>query len=384
MNNGGTFSQNFTKQTLLNDTHYQIYFTKDYVQQFSNFVDACNQIINLKKSRYADDKIKEDAEDIYNSFYQGYENFYNTASHRLQTKLTVMKNSYDNRQLPTYTTATEALSELLRRQDFSAEVSLMTNDQLKSYLDENTSELFNLPYVDQQAILKELHRRRIKFADEVLEEKRQNRYKDDPNYQRFQNIMSSAWSISANGKNTQLAYFTENEDGSYQMTFVFINLINKLQSMQLEEAEDTVEPLMMGLAGLRSISNQIHVDDPAIGNMMANVVYDDFKQTAGQYKVADNDPRLNRNGSHWNWSVFYDFLVERFGNDPRITQNPIYADPSNPNYNIDKKYHVLLSIYNEQKTLHQYKPVKVVTVPNGKNPESLDDDEINKLFGKFD
>lgn len=79
----------------------------------------------------------------------------------------------------------------------------------------------------------------------------------------------------------------------------------------------------------------------------------------------------------------YNFLEERFGNDPAIANNPIYNDPMDPNYDIEKKYKMMMKLYNDQKATGHYYVLKLVDT-HGKNPEQMDNDELNKVFGKVD
>lgn len=72
--------------------------------------------------------------------------------------------------------------------------------------------------------------------------------------------------------------------------------------------------------------------------------------------------------------------AEQLHDDPRIASNAIYSDITNPQYDIDKTYQLLRSIYYEKLKNGQYKPVKIINT-HGKNPEEMSDEEIVKVFG---
>lgn len=373
----------FDEQTALNDPKYSAFIAPTYVEQFGKFVAMCNQVGNLVKSRYANDKIKEDTQALYSNFYADYQKFYSQAAHSMQNQIAAIKESYEETAAPAYTDATSALNELLRRQDFAAKVSLMTNDKLKAFTEDHSASLVRLPQVDQQAILRELRRRHIKYEVTAIEVAQDNQYQSDPNWQKLNATMANLWAIGAKDKNTTLAYYVRQDNGTYALQFVNLSLVDQLTGMRVEQIQETLKPISDGLTTLQSLSRQA---DRNKVPMMSTAV-SDYRQSsdtmAEQYQVADNDPRINENGSHWTWVVFYTFLKERFADDPRVADNPVYSNALNPNYDIEKTYNLLKSIYEEKQATQEYTPVKLVQVPGGQNPETLSDSEIEKLFGEF-
>ena len=59
----------------------------------------------------------------------------------------------------------------------------------------------------------------------------------------------------------------------------------------------------------------------------------------------------------------------------------MYSDASNPSYDIEKRFNMLKKIYHGKKALGQYQPLKIVDT-KGKDPEAMNESEIDKVFGK--
>lgn len=379
MNNG-----TFTEEELKNNPKYGYWTSKDYVDQFGKFVADCQKVADLVRAQYNDQKISNDIEDMYNDFNAGYTSTYQGTVSSLQKQLDTIKDSYEDTTDPVYSDATSALNELIRRQNFKAKLALMSNNQLKGYMDNAPETMMKLPLFDQKTVLDEFHNRKIKYDEAVIRDAQQNRYKADPNFQRLSSILSNTWSVTPNGKNTTLAYFLLQSDGTYTLNFVYVSVLDKIGHLPIDEATNTVNKLQQGLSSLRKLGSQNSVNQNQSKIKQASELVDTYVSGSQNYKIADNDPRINESGSHWRWGAFYEFLQERFGNEQEIVSNPVYSDVMNPNYDIDKRYHAMKGIYETQLTNHQYHPVKIIKVPGDKNPEELSDKDIIKLFGAID
>lgn len=379
MNNG-----TFTEEELKNNPKYGYWTSKDYVDQFGKFVADCQQVADLVKAQYNDQKISSEIKSLYDNFDSEYTSIYQNTVNSLQGQLDTIKNSYEDTTDPVYSDATSALNELIRRQNFKAKLALMSENQLKGYMDNAPETMMKLPLSDQKAVLDEFHNRKIKYDEAVIRDAQQNRYKADPNFQRLSSILSNAWTVTPNGKNTTLAYFLLQSDGTYTLNFVYVSVLDKIGHLPIDEATNTVNKLQQGLSSLRKLGSQNSVNQNQSKIKQASELVDTYVNGSQKYKIADNDPRINESGSHWRWTAFYEFLQERFGNDQVIVSNPVYSDITNPNYDIDKRYHAMKGIYETQLTNHQYHPVKIIKVPGDKNPEELSDKDIIKLFGAID
>lgn len=374
----------FTKDILKNNSKYGYWTSKEYVDQFAKFVDDCQQVAGLVTAQYNDQKIKNDIDTMYNEFNNSYTSTYNSTVNAIQKQMDIIKNSYDNQNDIVYSDATSALNEVLRRQNFQAKLALMSDTQLKSYTDNPQENLVGLPLVDQKAVIDEFHKRGIKLSEAVIQDALQNRYKSDTNYQRMSDLLSNVWTVTPNGKNTTLAYFLPQSDGTYSLQFVYVSVLSKIASLQPADANELISKLNTGLSTLKSLGGQkLAIHQQSKATQLKEFV-NDYLGSKDDYKVADNDPRLNKNGSHWDWSVSYDFLAERFANRPEIANNPVYGDPASPNYDIEKKYYAMKHIYDTEMANNQYRPLKIVQVPNDANPDELSNSDIVKLFGAVD
>lgn len=373
-----------TKDILKNNSKYGYWTSKEYVDQFAKFVDDCQQVARLVTAQYNDQKIKNDIDTMYNEFNNSYTSTYNSTVNAIQKQMDIIKNSYDNQNDIVYSDATSALNEVLRRQNFQAKLALMSDAQLNSYTDNPQENLVGLPLVDQKAVMDEFHKRGIKISEAVIQDALQNRYKSDTNYQRMSDLLSNVWTVTPNGKNTTLAYFLPQSDGTYSLQFVYVSVLDKLASLQPADANELISKLKNGLSALKSLGYQkLAIHQQSKSTQLKEWV-NDYTANKDSYKVADNDPRLNENGSHWSWSVFYDFLAERYENRPEIANNPVYGDPLSPNYDIEKKYYAMKHIYDTEMANNQYRPLKIVQVPNDANPDELSNSDIVKLFGAVD
>lgn len=374
----------FTKDILKNNSKYGYWTSKEYVDQFAKFVDDCQQVAGLVTAQYNDQKIKNDTDTMYNEFNNSYTSTYNSTVNAIQKQMDIIKNSYNNQNDVVYSDATSALNEVLRRQNFQAKLALMSDTQLKSYTDNPQENLVGLPLVDQKAVIDEFHKRGIKLSEAVIQDALQNRYKSDINYQRMSDLLSNVWTVTPNGKNTTLAYFLPQSDGTYSLQFVYVSVLSKIASLQPADANELISKLKNGLSALKSLGYQkLAIHQQSQATQLKEWV-NDYTANKDSYKVADNDPRLNENGSHWSWSVFYDFLAERYENRPEIANNPVYGDPLSPNYDIEKKYYAMKHIYDTEMANNQYRPLKIVRVPNDANPDELSNSDIVKLFGAVD
>lgn len=184
------------------------------------------------------------------------------------------------------------------------------------------------------------------------------------------------------GINTSLVVLVAQGDQTYNMEYIELKDMLEFGTVAMNEsmAEEKLAHLQIEIDSLKGIGKQNNNDRLSAMARQTIDAYNSRDELAESYKVADNDPRINENGSKYSWVVFYTFLVERFGDDPRIKANPVYYDPGDPSYDIDKRYKLLKQIYKEQKSLGEYRPVKVIDVQN-ENPEEMSDKDIAKVFG---
>lgn len=373
----------YTEDDLKNNYDYGFWTSPEYVAELTSFVNYCSMVPSLVAKEYTVDKTNRTISDWINDFVTNYSKMYQSTTQGLKDQLTAIKESYNQSKDVTYTDTTSALNEVLRRQNLTAKLSNMSDDQLKDYVSNAMDNLFKLPDYDQQQIIEEVKKRGIDYSAAELSAARDRQYESDPNYQKYFGLLKNAWTVQPNGQNTFVAYFAKQPDDTYTLKFVAAGLIKQLSTMTPDAAADKINELKAGLTVAKHFESG---RESLIHSQALQGVKDDMQRldnNSHKYEVADNDPRINEQGSHWNWSVYYTFLSERFGQEPELTSNPIYSDPTNPNYDIDKRYNIMKNIYLEQKRNNQYRPLKLVDVPNNKNPEELDDNTIEKLFGEF-
>lgn len=367
-----------TTQQIEDNPEFYFWTSNEYLEQLSNFVQDCKKVLQLGRDRYSADKINEDAEALYQSFMSNYTAMYNSYTLRLKQTMHDIKESYETPVNPNFSEG-EGINELLRRQNSEASYRIMSDDKLKQFVNDDLDQIASLPVYDKKLILDELNNRGIDYDKAAFETAIENRYQLDPNYRQAATELKNVWASQPQGKSTQLAYFV-NDDNGASVQFESVDLILNAAGLG-SAAIDKLNVLNQGISLMKQLGSK-HNDDlheSAVTDM--NRYIDTQKATSQALQVADNDPRLNRNGSHWSWSVAYTFLAERFGSDPQIIGNPMYSDASNPSYDIEKRFNMLKKIYHGKKALGQYQPLKIVDT-KGKDPEAMNEAEIDKVFGK--
>lgn len=368
---------------LKSDPQYSFWLQKGYVGLFQQLVSDTSSIVEMVRREYQTGKVSRQAADYVSKLADNYQDYYDQTVTDLQNQLTVIQHSYDQQKSTTYSDPTSALNEILRRQDMSARLALMTNDQLKRYADDQGQGLITLPEVDQQAIISELDKRGITFELTQFQALKANQYKSDPNWQRITAVLKNTWAVSPAGENTSLAYLSPSTDknGSFDIKFISIGAIKQAAGMDYDAGKALVDQLSQAADWLKAFSEAAK----PLADIQAAKVQDgmDYVESVPAVKVADNDPRINPDGSHWSWIAMYTFLAERFGDDPAVVGNAIYSDPTDPGYDIEKRYDLMMSLYKQAKAEGKYHALKIVDT-DGKNPETLSDDDIKKLFGDLD
>lgn len=362
--------QQVTAEQLHDDPRFYYLSEPGYIAAIRELLSGRQALANLKNQRYSTAKINDDRKDIIDKFLQDYQAVYDSFSKRCRQSMDTIQNSYSEPNNEQFTDELDALNELLRRQSAKAKYSLMTDDELKDLVSENSVNMIGLPMYDQQAIVEQLKKRHIDYSLAELKAARDNQYQNDPNWLKAMQALDSMQYIRPNGLNTFVGVAQQNDDGSVELQFYTPNDI-------LNSSDQKASAIESNLNYMASLGSNRHND---FVSATVKQIIDTQESNNKQYKIADNDPRTNENGAKYKWGVWYDFLNERFSDDPRIASNPIYSDPTSSDYDISKKYQLLRTIYREKVQTGQYKPVKIVNT-HGKNPEEMDDKEITKVFG---
>lgn len=362
--------QQVTAEQLHDDPRFYYLSEPGYIAAIRELLSGRQALANLKNQRYSTAKINNDRKDIIDKFLQDYQAVYDSFSKRCRQSMDTIQNSYSEPNNEQFTDELDALNELLRRQSAKAKYSLMTDDELKDFVAGNSVNLIGLPLYDQQIIVEQLKKRHIDYSLAELKAARDNQYQNDPNWLQSMQALDGIQYSQPNGLNTFMGVAQQNDDGSVELQFYTPNDILNSSSQQAAAIE-------ADLKYMASLGSKRQHDFVAA---TVKQIIDTRDTNSDQYKIADNDPRINENGSKYNWGVWYDFLNERFSSDPRIASNPIYSDALSSNYDIKGKYQLMRSIYYEKLNGGQYKPVKIVNT-HGKNPEEMSDKEIAKVFG---
>lgn len=362
--------QQVTAEQLHDDPRFYYLSEPGYIAAIRELLSGRQALANLKNQRYSTAKINDDRKDIIDKFLQDYQAVYDSFSKRCRQSMDTIQNSYSEPNNEQFTDELDALNELLRRQSAKAKYSLMTDDELKDFVAGNSVNLIGLPLYDQQIIVEQLKKRHIDYSLAELKAARDNQYQNDPNWLQSMQALDGIQYSQPNGLNTFMGVAQQNDDGSVELQFYTPNDI-------LNSSDQKASAIESNLNYMASLGSKRQHDFVAA---TVKQIIDTRDTNSDQYKIADNDPRINENGSKYNWGVWYDFLNERFSSDPRIASNPIYSDALSSNYDIKGKYQLMRSIYYEKLNGGQYKPVKIVNT-HGKNPEEMSDKEIAKVFG---
>lgn len=362
--------QQVTAEQLHDDPRFYYLSEPGYIAAIRELLNGRQTLANLKKQRYSTAKINDDRKDIIDKFLQDYQAVYDSFTKHYLQNMNTIQQSYSEPNNEQFTDELDALNELLRQQSAKAKYSLMTDDELKDFVAGNSVNLIGLPLYDQQLIVDQLKKRHIDYSLAELKAARDNQYKDDPNWLNAMQARDGFQYSRPNGLNTFMGFAQPNSDGSVELKFYTPNDVLNSSSQQAAAIE-------ADLKYMASLGSKRQHDFVAA---TVKQIIDTRDANSDQYKIADNDPRINENGSKYNWSVWYDFLNERFSSDPQIASNPIYSDALSSDYDIKGKYQLMRSIYYEKLNGGQYKPVKIVNT-HGKNPEEMSDKEIAKVFG---
>lgn len=362
--------QQVTAEQLHDDPRFYYLSEPGYIAAIRELLSGRQALANLKKQRYSTAKINDDRKGIIDKFLQDYQAVYDSFSKRYRQNMNTVQQSYAEPNNEQFTDELDAFNEILRRQSAKAKYSLMTDDELKDFVAGNSTNLIGLPLYDQQIIVEQLKKRHIDYSLAEMKAARDNQYKDDPNWLNAMQALDGIQYSRPNGLNTFMGVAQANNDGSVELKFYTPNDVLNSSSQQAA----AIEADLKYMATLGSKRQHDFV------SAAVKQITDTRLSNSENYKFADNDPRINENGSKYSWTVWYQFLKERFNNDPRIESNSIYSDITNSQYDIDKTYQLLRSIYYEKLKNGQYKPVKIINT-HGKNPEEMSDKEIVKVFG---
>lgn len=251
-----------TLDQLRNDPEYSFWLTKDYASIFGQLVNNAASIAQMVRAQYQTGKINKQANDYINSLTKTYTAFYNQTVNTIKNQMTVIEQSYVSQTDADYTDATAALNEMIRRQDLTARLAMMTDDQLKQYTVDNGQGLIALPEYDQQQIIAELDKRGIELEKTQFRMAKANQYKNDPNWQQLAAMLKNAWVVQPKGSNTSLVYLQGESNGNggfnIDIHYVSINVLKQLATMDKYTASDTVQKLDRGLSFLKGFSNELH------------------------------------------------------------------------------------------------------------------------------
>ena len=363
----------FTQEYLRNNDQFNYLSDPDYIQGLQSLLNGRQQLLDLEQQQYNAQKINDTRSEITNKFMAAFAEFYANYVNQRKKTMTDIEQSYNQPTRTEYSNDKDALNEMLRRQDVEAEYALMSDNELQKKIDESLDEVIALPLYDQNVIVSELKKRGIDLDLAKFQLEQKSKYKSDPNWKQAMNELNGIAYCRPQGRNTVLGLLEPADNGQSNMQFKTINEI-------LNAADQEADLMKMGLSYMNGIGHRRNSNHYAAAGLQAANDLASGKDKAKEITVADNDPRINQEGSKYNWSVLYDFLSERFGDDPRITSNPIYSEVSSPVYDISKRYDMLMSIYKEKQLSHEYSPIKIIDTHNV-DPETMPDKDIKKIFG---
>lgn len=363
----------FTQEYLRNNDQFNYLSDPDYIQGLQSLLNGRQQLLDLEQQQYNAQKINDTRSEITNKFMAAFTEFYANYVNQRKKTMTDIEQSYNQPTRTEYLNDKDALNEMLRRQDVEAEYALMSDNELQKKIDESLDEVIALPLYDQNVIVSELKKRGIDLDLAKFQLEQKSKYKSDPNWKQAMNELNGIAYCRPQGRNTVLGLLEPADNGQSNMQFKTINEI-------LNASDQEADLMKMGLSYMNGIGHRRNSNHYAAAGLQAANDLASGKDKAKEITVADNDPRINQEGSKYNWSVLYDFLSERFGDDPRITSNPIYSEVSSPVYDISKRYDMLMSIYKEKQLSHEYSPIKIIDTHNV-DPETMPDKDIKKIFG---
>ena len=363
----------FTQEYLRNNDQFNYLSDPDYIQGLQSLLNGRQQLLDLEQQQYNAQKINDTRSEITQKFMAAFTEFYANYVNQRKKAMTDIEQSYNQPTRTEYSNDKDALNEMLRRQDVEAEYALMSDNELQKKIDESLDEVIALPLYDQNVIVSELKKRGIDLDLAKFQLEQKSKYKSDPNWKQAMNELNGIAYCRPQGRNTVLGLLEPADNGQSNMQFKTINEI-------LNASDQEADLMKMGLSYMNGIGHRRNSNHYAAAGLQAANDLASGKDKAKEITVADNDPRINQEGSKYNWSVLYDFLSERFGDDPRITSNPIYSEVSSPVYDISKRYDMLMSIYKEKQLSHEYSPIKIIDTHNV-DPETMPDKDIKKIFG---
>lgn len=363
----------FTQEYLRNNDQFNYLSDPDYIQGLQSLLNGRQQLLDLEQQQYNAQKINDTRSEITNKFMTAFTEFYANYVNQRKKAMTDIEQSYNQPTRTEYSNDKDALNEMLRRQDVEAEYALMSDNELQKKIDESLDEVIALPLYDQNVIVSELKKRGIDLDLAKFQLEQKSKYKSDPNWKQAMNELNGIAYCRPQGRNTVLGLLEPADNGQSNMQFKTVNEI-------LNASDQEADLMKMGLSYMNGIGHRRNSNHYAAAGLQAATDLASGKDKAKEITVADNDPRINQEGSKYNWSVLYDFLSERFGDDPRITSNPIYSEVSSPVYDISKRYDMLMSIYKEKQLNHEYSPIKIIDTHNV-DPETMPDKDIKKIFG---
>lgn len=301
---------------------------------------------------------------------------------RCQTNMDEIARSYAHPVRTEFSDTTAALDETLRRQDFKAELSFYGDDELKEYARNVSDQMIALSIFDEKLLADEMKKRNLDFDASVLHQNRLSAYKTDPIYSRIernQNFAKSYFTVPGfNSSDVAMPMPNPDTTKGNPSKILFVRILDEIgngyslgDTRAIQDKVATYEAIARFLKPIVKRNENTYYDQVTY---KANAEVDNQKQ----YLVADNDPRIIDSNKNYDWSIAYYFLNERFGDDPKIANSPLYA--VNADYDINKRYEAMKQIYADKSRLKTYTP-KYVIDTKGVDPKSWELSEIEKVFG---
>lgn len=348
----------------------------EYTAVVQNFVSLYQNAYNEQMQQYQASKVLGDLEDGSQALIQVFKEFLEGYKNEQQNIITAIEDNYVEPTQTAYTSDTDALNEVLRRQDVAAHYSTVNDKKLKSIAETATENITELPVYDEQVLLNELEKRNIDFDRMQLVVAREEGYKSNSQYINAQTALINV-STYLQVSDNELQFMIPNPDyvqGQIQTEFLFPHLSdikNDLSTGISKAIQDKIKQIAAGGTLLNGLSHNRKVNSQKPVETVNNK----------KYQVADNDPRIEPDSTKYSWLVSYSFLTERFGDEPKIKAEPRFDVMNKDIFDIQKKYKAMYQIYKSQKAAGIYKPLKQINT-NGRDPLSMSDQDINKLFGK--
>lgn len=308
-------------------------FMKDarYKDIVKKYVDAMEKKQKQQNNEIKDERILEDASNALNEIAIEYEEFYNKRLNEVEKGMETIERSYketgkqyDNPQ-----------AEILRRQDFEAELAVASDSELEDIAKDTNRELSKYEF---NKLLLEFKERDLQSHD-LLSKKHNNKkvHEEDPKYQQLKTeyVEMMYYKPKRQAKDNWLPFPNLEEDGRPQLKSMAELLKPKTEAGLLEELKQAYMKLE---SHARSASVYRSRLNPVLENEMEQ--YADKLVETGEYKnrkqYADDDLRAIEGSSEYDVTDKFKYLKERY-HDP---SNAIYSI-DNPNYSVHDHYEYL-------------------------------------------